>query len=424
MQHNEIYMAIELSEYSVKAVVAEYYNMKPYILASSEKKIDTDFDKDDQYDLKKVIFELKDEITSLLGYEIKNTILVIPSNHCKKFSDKVRVEAIRDDQVIQKDEIALGIEQMVRKNDNEKNFVVNVVVDRYSAFGYGYVSNPVGLETRYIEIEGSVYTIPTLIAYPLIKIIEECGFNVVDVCLDVLAVISEAIMPSALKTGAVIVDMNSTSTNVSYFKNNTMKSYTSIELGGKHITSDIALVSKIDVNKAENFKQKYVDLDVDRIQDLVIYRYYDEYANEDVEITQKFLSEVALSREKEIIDLVNKELDQLDLSEDDIVYFTGGANRINGLDHLLRYEIKHPYQIVSSKTLGARSSSFVKCLGAIIYEANFSRIRGEIKLFVNKKDYINSINLVDKNNLLYNNNNNGHNEHDFIKRLVSYIFNN
>ncbi|WP_423364514.1 cell division FtsA domain-containing protein [Mycoplasma sp. P36-A1] len=417
-------MAIELSEYSIKAVVAEYYNMKPYILASSEKKIDINFDNDDQHDLKKVIFELKDEITSLLGYEIKNTILVIPSNHCKKFSDKVRVEAIREDQVIQKDEIATGIEQMIRKNDNEKNFVVNVVIDRYSAYGYGYVSNPVGLETRYIELEGSVYTIPTVIAYPLIKIIEECGFNVVDVCLDILAIASESVMPSALKSGAIIVDMNSTSTNIAYFKNNTMKSYKSIELGGKNITNDIALVAKIDNNKAEAFKKKYVDLNIDRIQDLVIYRYYDEYSNEDVEITQKFLSEVALSRQKEIIDLVKTEIIDLQLSEEDLFYFTGGANKINGLEHVLRYELNFPYNIISSKVLGARSSSFIKCLGAIIYEANFSRVRGEIKLFVNKKDYINSINLVEKNNLLYNNNNNSNVEQDFIKRLVSYIFNN
>jgi cell division protein FtsA len=447
--YNEIYMAIELSEDSVKAVVAEYFNMKPNILASIEKDIsyisdedciddslllNTNEDKNSKKktknegleDLKitktkEAIFALKDEITALLGYEIKNTILVMPSNQCKKFSDKARVEPISADKKIIKDDIARGIDDIIKKNTNEKNFVVNVVVDRYSAYNYGYVSNPQGLETRYIELEASVYSIPTSVAYPMLKVIEECEFNVVDVCLDILGIVSEAILPSSLKSGAVVVDMSASNTNIAYFKNNTLRSFKSLNLGGNSITNDISLVAKIDKEKAESFKRKFVDLDIDKIQDLIIYKYYDEASNENIEISQKFLSEVALSRQKEIISLVCEDLDLLELTSEDVVYFTGGANRINDLDHLLKYEMHYPYRIISSNVLGARNSGFIKCIGAIIYQAGFSRIKGEVKLFVNKKEYSNSLNLVEKNNLLYNNNSQ---EQDFIKRLVSYIFNN
>jgi hypothetical protein len=119
--------------------------------------------------------------------------------------------------------------------------------------------------------------------------------------------------------------------------------------------------------------------------------------------------------------IIQKEkIDLLDLADDEVVYFTGGANKINDLDLILRYEIVYPYQIVFSKTLGARSSTYLKCLGAIKHYANFSRIKGEINLFVNQNEYMKALNLVDKNNLLYNNNS----EKDYIKRLVSYIFNN
>ena len=418
MQHNEIYMCLEVSEYAIKAVVAEYHNSNTFVLASTQREFAYHDDGSDN--IKTVIAEIKSEITSLLGYEIKNTILVIPSNHCKKFSDKIKVDTFNF--VVSKEEIAKGVEEIIKKNDNDSDFVVSVVIDKYSAYGYGYVSNPVGLETRYIELEASVYTVPTVIAYPLIKLVEDAGFNVVDVCLDIIAIAQEAIVPSALKTGAIIVDLNFASTNIAHFKNNTLKAYATIELGGKQITNDLALCAQIDFSKAELFKKKYVNLNIEEINDLVIYRYHDEVNNEDVEISQTFVSEVAKSRVSEILSLVNKELSNLEIEDGEVVYFCGGANNINGLEHILKQTITFPYKVCHSKTLGARHSGYLKCLGAIKHEASFSRVRGEIKLFVNKKDYINSINLVEKNNLLYNSDSKL--ENDFIKRLVSYIFNN
>ncbi|MDF9866827.1 cell division protein FtsA [Bacilli bacterium PM5-3] len=419
MQHNEIYMCLEVSEYSIKAVVAEYFNSKVFVLASTEKEFTYNEDSDD---IKEVIAQVKAEIISLLGYEIKNTILIIPSNHCKKFSDKVKVDVIAEDNVVSKEEVSLGISKIIEKNDNDKDFVASVTIDKYSAYGYGYVSNPVGLEARYIELEASVYVVPTVIAYPLIKLVEEAGFNVVDVCLDIVAISEESIIPSALKTGAIIVDMGFASTNIAHFKNNTLKAYATIELGGKQITNDLALCAQIDFAKAEVFKRKYVNLNIAEINDLVIYRYYDEVNDDEVEITQTFISEVAKSRVEEILDLIDKELAELEIEDGELVYISGGGNNINGLDCVLSQRNKYPYQFIHSNTLGARYSGYVKCLGAIKHEASFSRTRGEIKLFVNKKDYIDSINLVEKNNLLYNSNDVI--ENDFIKRLVRYIFNN
>ena len=423
MQFNEIYMSIELSDYSIKAVVGEYFNMKLNVLAAIEKEITFEV-KDveaSSEQLKKVVFEIKDELTALIGYEIKNTILVLPSTSCKKFSDKVRVETSTVDHVAVTEDKAKGIKEIVKKNDVPPNFVVNVVINKMSAFGYGYVSQIEGLSTRYIELECSVYTIPQSVAFPILKVIEECGIAVVDVCLDILAIASEAILPSALKSGAVLVDMGASSTNIAYFKDNTLKSFHTINQGGKNITNDISLVTKIDVNKAESFKKKFVDLDVDHLEDLSIYKYFDEVENKEVDITQKFISQIALARQEEILSLINDQLEALDLGVEDIVYFSGGANKINNLDHLLKYKLHYPYQILTSKTLGARSSSFIKCIGAILYQATFSRSKGELKLFVNKKDYSNALNLVENNNLLYNNHKG---EQAFIKRLVSYIFTN
>lgn len=414
-------MSLEVSNYAIKAIVAEYVNMKLNVLARAQRVLDQDNLSAES--CKEAIIKVKNEITSLVGYEIRNIILIMPSAHCRKYSDKYRVDAKSQDQVITKDEITEGLDGLVKKNDDDEWLVTNVTVDKYSAYGYGYVSNPVGLETRYIELEASVYVIPTSIAYPLISIVEESGFNIVDVCLDTLALTTEAIPPNTLQQGVVVIDLNHDSTNIAYFKDHTMKAYSMVEIGAKHITNDLALCAQIDFAKAESFKKKYVSLDKRDHSDLIVYRYYDEYNNEQVEITQKFLSEVAQFRMDELLRLINAELDELRLTNDEIVYVCGGGNRLGGLDEYLHAKLKYPYRLYHPNTLGVRNSGYTKCLGAISYEALYSRIKGEIKLFVNQKEYYESISLVEKNNLLYNNNDRAENN-GFINRLISYIFNN
>lgn len=414
MSHNEVYLSLEINENSIVAVVGEFFQNEILVLANYEKNFKPE-------NIMEALEDVKNNITSLLGYQIRNTILVMPSNHIKKYADTIRVDTRNSDQVVTKDEIALGVEQLIKKNDTHDNFVANVSIDRYSAYGYGYVSNPVGLETRYIELEASVYTLPTKIAYPLIKLVEEAGFNVVDVCLDVIALAQEVCTPIAFKNGSIIVDLAQTSTNLAYFANNTLKSFSTVAIGSKTITNDIALCTNLDFEKAQSFKDKYVDLDLNNLEDLTIYKYFDEINNEEVEISQKLVSEIALDRIKELFTLLNREIDKFELNEDTLVYFCGEGINFKNFEHILKKYFKHPYQLGKSRIIGARNAKFSKCLGAIRHIAIFSRKKGEIKLFVNKKEYNDAINLVEKNNLLYNGNNS---EKDFIERLVSYIFNN
>jgi cell division protein FtsA len=318
-------MSLEVSNYSIKAIVAEYVNMKLNVLARTQEFLDQDNLSAES--CKETIIKVKKQITSLIGYKIKNIILVMPSGQCRKYSDKYRVDAKSLDQVITKDEITEGLEGLVKKNDSEDWLVTNVTIDKYSAYGYGYVSNPVGLETRYIELEGSVYVVPTTIAYPLIAIVEEAGFNIVDVCIDILALTTEAVPPSILQQGVVMIDLNHDSTNIAYFKDHTMKAYSMVEIGAKHITNDLALCAQINFDKAEAFKKKYVSLDDKDNSNLIVYRYYDEYTNKQVEITQTFLSDVAKSRMDELVNLINIELDDLKLTDDELIYICGGGNR-------------------------------------------------------------------------------------------------
>jgi len=416
---NEVYMTIEISDNTVKAVVAEYHNMKINVLASKEKEFDLDKNLEDKNELKKAIFEIKDEITALLGYEMKNTIVVMPSYNCKIFYDKVRVEPASGSVV--REDMARGINQIIDKNTSTDKFVTNVVINRMSAYSYGFVSDPIGLETRYIELECSIYTIPTAIAYPLLQIIEECGYNIVDVCIDILAITSAAVMPSALKEGAVIVDIQASATNIAYFKNNTMMNIKTINMGSDDIAKEIATKANIDLDKARSFARKFVNMDINNLDDLIIYKYFDEITNQEITLSQKDVSVIAYNKLKVLISLILEHLESLELGVDDIVYINDSGNHINNLDQLLKYDFNYPYKLITSKTIGARSPSFIKCIGAKMYHANFSRLKGEVKIFVNQKDYQNALNLVEQNKLLYNNHKG---EQEFIKRLVTYIFNN
>lgn len=416
-------MTVQITNYGIKAVVAEYFNLKTNILAVSTRDfVDTVLSIESLEDVTSLLKEVCNEISDLMGFEIKNTLLVLPSTFTTKKNDKTKVDVISPDLVITKDEIAAGVQNLIKQNDDHRLFVTNVEIEKYLAYGYGYVSNPVGLETRYIELEASVYTIPSSIAYPIIKAVEDAGLNIVDVSIDIVATATEAMIPAAMKTGGIVIDMTHDATNIGYFKNNHLCDFHSIPIGSKHISSDISLCAHIDFEKAEGFKKKYVNLDLSKLTEMVVYRYYDEVEDKNVEITQDFISEVALSRVEEIFIEIRKYLLSLNLTEDELIYVCGGANKIDGLDVVCEKYFTLPYEIYIPKTIGARDSGLTDCLGMIKYQAVKSRERGEIKLLVSQNDFLTSIKLVEDNNLLYNSNNSG--EKKFIERLVSYIFNN
>lgn len=419
MDYKEVYMSLEISEYSLKAVVAEYFNSKINILASHEIILQQNAEKEN---IVEELRKLKDHMASKLGYRIENTILIIPSVHCKKFKDNVKVDINNEHHIATKDDVALGIKELISKNDTSDDFVVNVSIDKYMAYGFGYVSNPVGLETRYINMEASIYTIPSIIAYPFMKVAEQAGFNIVDVCLDLIALQNFALTNQTSNVGAVVVDLNATNTKLAHFKNGTLKATSIIDIGGNHITNDIAVCAQIDFAKADSFKKKYVNLDLEQINDIIIYSWHDEINDEQVKISQKFISQVAKARVDELLQLVNNELKRYELNDDELIYFCSGGSLLNGLAKAMEENLDFQPIISKKEFIGARYSGYQKCLGAIINEAKFSRIRGEIKLYVNKNDYNESLRLVSENNLLYNMDSNVSN--DFIKRLVSYIFNN
>lgn len=416
-------MTIQITNYGVKAVVAEYFNLKTNILAVSDKNfVDSEASIESMEDITSLLREVCDDISDLLGFNVKNTLLILPSTFMVKKNDKTKVDVISPDLVITKEEIALGVTNLVKQNDDHRLFVTNVEVEKYLAYGYGYVSNPVGLETRYIELEASIYAIPSSIAYPIIKAVEDAGLNIVDVSLDIVASATEAMIPAAMKSGGIVIDMNHDTTNIGYFKNNHLRDFHSIPIGSKHISSDISLCSHIDFEKAEGFKKKYVNLNLSELSQMVVYRYYDEVEDKNVEITQDFISEVALSRMEELFEAIRKYLITLDLTHDELIYICGGANKIDGLEIICDKYLTLPYDIYIPKTIGARDSGLTDCLGMIQYQALKSRERGEIKLFISQNDFLSAIKLVEENNLLYNSNNSG--DKKFIERLVSYIFNN
>lgn len=117
------------------------------------------------------------------------------------------------------------------------------------------VLDPVGIASE--SIEGHFLNI--IASSSITKDVESCftkaGINVVSTPITVLSLADAILAEPEKRSGCVFVDMGAETTSVAIYKNNLLRHFAVIPLGGGSITRDIASV-QIDEAEAEDLKRK------------------------------------------------------------------------------------------------------------------------------------------------------------------------
>lgn len=75
--------------------------------------------------------------------------------------------------------------------------------------------------------------------------------------LETLATSNIVLMPEEKDMGVLLVDIGGGHTDISVYKNNIIEFYTTLPVGGDHITNDIAMTLDITSDEAEKLKRQY-----------------------------------------------------------------------------------------------------------------------------------------------------------------------
>ncbi len=231
--------------------------------------------------------------------------------------------------------LAAGQENLL----DEDRFIIHSSAISFSLDGVKSANKPLGMfgEKLGVEIHASTGAISPL--KNIQTCLDHCHLKLKDVVLSPYASALAALVPDERELGSICVDMGGGLTSISAFQNNELIYGDVIQVGGSHVTRDIAQGLSVPLAKAERLKIIYGNCLTDRVpvrDQIDIVQIGENGQEHAMIIPRSMLTSIVSPRVEEILELVRDRIIETSLADrvGRRIVFTGGASQISGLEEL------------------------------------------------------------------------------------------
>jgi len=251
--------------------------------------------------------------------------------------------------------------------------VLHVLPTEFILDGQEGIIDPVGMAG--VRLEAKVHIINGLASslQNLMKCCEKAGLDVADIVFNPLAAACAALSKDEMECGVVLVDIGGGTSDIVFFKDNALRYASVLGVGGAHVTNDIAVGLRINVNEAEKLKRSYgaafegIGNDRDEVQ-------ISQTGGNTKTIPAKYIAEIIQPRSEEMIGMLKKEIQSFcgyELATCGVV-LTGGACLLNGFDKMTESLLGLPVRLgqpvnVKGRMAAVRAPAYSAGVGLVAY---------------------------------------------------------
>ncbi len=230
--------------------------------------------------------------------------------------------------------------------------IVQVFTKNYRLDGQENLKDPVGMQGVRLEAETHIVTASTPALKNLNAALDKAQVVPNHHALSSLAA-SEAVLNRQQKeAGTVVLDIGAGTTNIAVIEDGEVQHVAVLPIGGIHITNDLAIGLKTDLDIAEKVKLEYARLsNGDKVNSGKI----------KLEISKKILTfsyedifMITEARVDELLDYVEKELRKIQRSRKlpGGVVLTGGTSKLPGIADFTREKLQLPARVGQLRPIG------------------------------------------------------------------------
>lgn len=261
--------------------------------------------------------------------------------------------------------VAITEEEINSFKENIKNLametgekIIDIIPQEYFIDNQTTIENPVGMLGQQIGASFHIVIAKMAAVANILKCVEQSDLVVSHTLLQPLASSESVLTQEEKKAGVVLVDIGGGTTDVAIYLDGIIRHTAVIPFGGEVVTKDIVNGCKILDHYAEELKIKYGSALADEIKSEVVISIPGLKGRQSKEITQKNLAHIIQARMKEVISLVNDEINYTDLKDRLIggIVLTGGGALLNNIDQLTQFitgmetRIGYPNEHISGET--------------------------------------------------------------------------
>ncbi|MBM0867644.1 cell division protein FtsA [Staphylococcus auricularis] len=370
------YVSIDIGSSSIKTIVGEKFHNGINVIGTGQtytsgvkNGLIDDFDIAQQ--------AIKDTIKKASiasGVDIKEVFLKLPIIGTEVYDEANRIEFTEDTE-LDGTHIESVLEGIRDKNDVPETEVIDTFPIKFIVDDENEVSDPKELVARHsLEVQSGVIAIQKSILINMIKCVESCGVDVLDVFSDAYNY-GSLLSATERELGACVIDIGEDVTQVSFFERGELVDADSIEMAGRDITSDIAQGFNTTYDAAEKIKHQYGHAFYDSASTHDVFSVQQVDSDESKQYTQKDLADIIEARVEEIFFNVFDLLQDLGLTKVHGGFIvTGGSANLLGVKELLQDMVSEKVRIHVPSQMGIRKPEFSSAISTISSSITFDEL--------------------------------------------------
>lgn len=215
--------------------------------------------------------------------------------------------------------------------------IIQVFAKNYRVDGQDNIKDPVGMHGVRLEVDTHIVTAATPNLKNLTTVLERAHITLNHITVSSLAAAEAVLTRQQKESGTVLLDIGAGTTNLVVAEDGEIQHVAVLPIGGIHITNDLAIGLKTDLDVAELVKVNHASLDSPEYDMIKV-----EHEGKAYNFAKSDIHMITEARVDELLDFVDKELKKIHRSRKlpGGVVLVGGTAKLPGIADFARDKLQ------------------------------------------------------------------------------------
>lgn len=361
----KIFTALDIGSNTIKVVVGEFIGTKLNIL-SAVKVTSRGYVNNYILDKEALISRIKEAISKTeeeLNIKIRKVILNVPTYNLDFKLTDGRVEL--EENVVKSNDIVRLLQDVSKNKIDHKNEIICTLPIMFKVDDEETI-NPYGKHGNILYVKSILVSTDKKAIYDLATIVNSCNLDIIDITTTGLVDYYNFKSKELDTKNIAIVNLGSTTTNISIFSKGIFINNKIIDDGGFYIDKEIASVYNIKRNETEYLKEKLALAVINNADEKETITLTNKNG-EEITVNQYELSKIVSEKMDNLLKIIKKNINLLTKKEISYIIITGGLSEIKDINLLINNVFNKNGKIGKINNLGARDNSYSVALGMLKY---------------------------------------------------------
>lgn len=293
------------------------------------------------------ISESLDLAEKMAGVASSSAVVGISGPHIESETSRGVVAVARPDGEI-------AVEDTLRAVENARNIpgkpnrdMLHVIPQRFIIDGQEEIKDPTGMSGIRLEVEAQIISASTNAVKSLARAVNQSGLAISEIVFSPIATAKILLTKRQMDIGVILVDIGASCSSYAVFEEGDLICSGVIPVGSTHITNDIAIGLRTNIELADTIKLKYGYAIPEKVSEKEEIELSKLDKNEEGTASIKYVSEIIEARLNEIFLMIKDKLREID--RDGTlpagIVLTGGGAKIAGIVELAKATMCLPAQV-------------------------------------------------------------------------------